>query len=161
MRVLKSLILASIMTVVFAMPAMAQEVTDPNTVIKEEVLVNELTAHHATVEKQLDYFKSTQVIPAVCDAHVATVRTQLKNYERGRADNYLKYLDYVIYNLNETVRIKKEIVTNYTWLSQYNPQFATMIPAAQADVDKAELWVTVYKNYKSAVAQDFDTRYPR
>ena len=66
--------------------------------IKEEVLVNELTAHHATVEKQLDYFKSTQVIPAVCDAHVATVRTQLKNYERGRADNYLKYLDYVIYN---------------------------------------------------------------
>lgn len=161
MKAPKTLLMATIVTVAFAIPVMAQEVTDPNTVIKEEALVNELSAHHATVEKQLDYFKSTQVIPAVCDAHVATVRTQLKNYERDRADNYLKYLDYVIYNLNETTRIKKEIVTNYQWLSQYNPQFATMIPAAQADVDKAQLWVEVYKNYKSAVAQDFDVRYPR
>ena len=161
MKALKTLLMATIVTVAFAIPVMAQEVTDPNSVIKEEALVNELAAHHAVVEQQLDWFKSTQVIPAVCDAHVATVRTQLKNYERGRADNYLKYLDYVIYNLNETTRIKKEIVTNYQWLSQYNPQFATMIPAAQADVDKAQLWVDVYKNYKTAVTQDFETRYPR
>lgn len=161
MKVLKTLLLIVCLLVFLTIPVYAQETTNPTSVIKADTLIAELSAHHATVEQQLEGFKKTQVIPAVCDAHVKVVETQLKNYERERADNYLKYLDGVIYNLNETVRIKKEIVTNYTWLSQYNPQFGAMVPAAQADLAQAQAWVDAYKAYKTAVAQDFNTRYPR
>ena len=156
---LKMILVASVLTLLFSVPVMAQEVTDPNSVIKADTLVAELSAHRADVEKQLDYFKSTQVIPAVCDAHVQVVEQQLASYEKDRANNYLLYLDRVIYNLNETVRIKKEIVTNYTWLSQYNPYYATLIPAAQQDVVKAEAWVEYYKLYKTQVQAEFAVLY--
>lgn len=159
-RIIKVILASVVLSVLLVFPAFAQEVTDPTTVIKSETLVNELSAHHATVEKQLDYFKSTQVIPATRDAHVAVVEAQLKAYEKDRANNYLLYLDRVIYNLDEVVRIKKEIVTNYTWLSQYNPYYATLIPTAQADVEKAQAWVDAYKAYKDVTAQDFAVRYP-
>lgn len=158
-RLLKVFVIAAFIMVLFAFPVMAQEVTDPNSVIKADTLIAELTAHHAVVEAQLEWFKATQVIPATRDAHVAVVEAQLAAYEKDRANNYLLYLDRVIYNLNETVRIKKEIVTNYQWLSQYNPYFATLIPAAEQDVIKAQVWVEYYKQYRAAVAEDFAVRY--
>lgn len=155
MKTLKTLCIATVLTMMMAFPVMAQEVTDPTTVIKADTLIAELANHRADVEKQLEYFVSTQIDKDVAQAHVDVVEAQLKAYEKSRADNYLRYLDGVIYNLNETVRIKKEIVTNYTWLSQYNPYFATLIPQAQEDVIKAETWVKYYKEYKKAVEQEF------
>ena len=130
---IKVFMLTAIMTVLLAIPVFAQEVTNPNEVIKEET------------------FNAGEDILA----------KEFHNSQVWRSDNYLKYLDGVIYNLNEVVRIKQEIVTNYKWLSQYNPYYTTLIPAAEKDLAEAQAWVDYYKAYKIQVENDFKVKYPR
>lgn len=128
---LKILFVAMLMMVLMAVPAFAQEVTDPEKVIKEETFV-------AGEDRLANEFHNSQI---------------------WRSDNYVKYLDGVIYNLNETVRIKKEVVDNYTYLSQFNPAFRNKIPQAQADYDKAVAWVDYYKAYKAQVQADLKAKF--
>ncbi len=123
--------LSVLFAIIFTVPAMAQEVTDPTKVIMEETFV----------------------------AGEDALAQEFHNSEVWRSNNYLNYLDGVVYNLNETVRIKQEVVTNYTWLSQYNPQFAGMIPQAEKDLAEAQAWVNAYKAYKIAVQADLKARY--
>lgn len=130
-RLIKTLLVCGILTIIMAVPAMAQEVTDPEKVIKEETFV-----------AGEDYL--------VQDFH---------KMEVWRCENYVKYLDGVIYNLNETVRIKQEIVDNYKWLSQYNPYYATLVPAAEKDLAEAKAWVDYYIAYKQAAQADLKARY--
>ena len=131
MKMLKTLVVATLMMVIFCVPVMAQEVTDPNKVIKEETFT----------------------------AGEDALAQEFHNSEVWRSNNYIKYLDGVIYNLNETARIKKEIVDNYKWLSQYNPYFETLIPQAQADYEQALAWVEYYKAYKVNAQADLKARY--
>lgn len=130
-KAIKTLFIGTILTILFALPVMAQEVTDPEKVIKEETFV-----------AGEDYL--------VQDFH---------KMEVWRCENYVKYLDGVIYNLNETVRIKQEIVDNYKWLSQYNPYYATLVPAAEKDLAEAKAWVDYYIAYKQAAQADLKARY--
>ena len=95
-RKIRIIAVSIVLTMVMALPVMAQEVTDPTKVIKEETFV--------TGEDKL--------------------ANEFHNSEVWRSENYVKYLDGVVYNLNETVRIKKEVVTNYEYLSKYNPYYA-------------------------------------
>ena len=131
MKAIKTLIITSILIGVFAMPVMAQEVTDPNKVIKEETFV----------------------------AGEDALANEFHNSEVWRSENYIKYLDGVIYNLNETVRIKQEIVNNYKYLSQFNPYYATLIPQAEQDLAQAKAWVDYYKAYKVNAQADLKARY--
>lgn len=131
MKTIKALLLTLTITVLMAVPVFAQEVTDPKTVIKEETF-------NAAEELLIEDFNKMEV---------------------WRCENYVKYLDGVIYNLNETVRIKKEIVDNYTYLSQFNPAFRDKIPQAQKDYEEAVAWVDAYKEYRKAVQADLKTRY--
>lgn len=128
---IKTLIAALVLIVVFAVPVMAQEVTDPTKVYKEDAF-------------NIDEGKLIE------DFH---------NGEVWRCNNYLEYLDGVIYNLNEVVRIKQEVVTNYKYLSQYNPYYTTLIPAAERDLAQAKAWVNAYKDYRKAVQADLKVRY--
>ena len=130
-KAIRTLVVAVILTVGFCLPVFAQEVTDPTKVIKEETFV----------------------------AGEDALAQEFHNSEVWRSENYVKYLDGVIYNLNETARIKKEIVDNYKWLSQVNPYYATLIPQAEADYNKAVAWVEYYKAYKVAVQADLKARY--
>ena len=130
-RAIKLLLISSVLTVLFAIPAFAQEVTDPTKVIMEETFV----------------------------AGEDALAQEFHNSEVWRSNNYLNYLDGVVYNLNETARIKQEIVTNYKWLSQYNPYYATLIPAAEKDLAEAQAWVEAYKTYRIAVQNDLKIRY--
>ena len=130
-RAVKLLLTVSVLTLLFAIPTFAQEVTDPTKVIMEETFV----------------------------AGEDALAQEFHNSEVWRSENYVKYLDGVIFNLNETVRIKKEIVTNYLWLSQFNPYYATLIPAAEKDLADAQAWVEAYKAYKIAVQADLKVRY--
>lgn len=120
-----------ILIVMCGLPVFAQEVTDPNKVIKEETF----TAGEDLLVK---------------DFH---------NMEVWRCENYIKYLDGVIFNLNETVRIKQEVVTNYKWLAQYNAYYSTLIPAAERDLAQAKAWVAYYEQYKKACQADLKSRY--
>ena len=131
-RIMALLTIIAVLTLVLAMPVMAQEVTDPNNVIKEETFNAEMEDHER----------------------------ELRHMEVYRAGIYLSYLDGVIYNLNETVRVKQEVVNNYKWLSQYNSYYATLIPQAQKDLAEAQAWVDYYKLYKNKVQADFAVRYP-
>ena len=131
MKMLKTLVVATLMMVIFCVPVMAQEVTDPNKVIKEETFT----------------------------AGEDALAREFHNSEVWRSDNYIKFLDGVIYNLNETVRIKQEIVTNYKWLAQYNPYYATLIPQAERDLAQAKAWVEYYKAYKVQAQADLKAKY--
>ena len=84
---------------------------------------------------------------------------EFHNSEVWRSENYVKYLDGVIFNLEEVVRIKQEVVTNYKYLSQYNPYYSTLVPAAERDLAQAKAWVQAYKEYKKAVQADLKVRY--
>ena len=123
--------LSILFAIIFTVPAMAQEVTDPTKVIMEETFV----------------------------AGEDALAQEFHNSEVWRCENYVKYLDGVIYNLNKTVRIKKEIVDNYKWLSQFNPYYATLIPTAEKDLVDAQAWVDAYKLYKPAVQADLKVKY--
>lgn len=131
MKTAKVLLVTMALTIIMAIPVFAQEVTDPKKVYKEE-------AFNIDEQKLIDDFHNGEV---------------------WRCDNYVEYLDGVIFNLNETARIKKEIVTNYTYLSQFNPAFRDKIPQAQADYDEAVAWVNAYKEYRKAVQADLKVRY--
>jgi len=132
-KVLVTLLTTAIIMTVFAMPVFAQEVTDPTKVYKE-------------------------------DAFDADENILINDFNKGevwRCNNYVSYLDGVIYNLNETVRIKQEVVNNYKYLSQFNPYFQTLLPKAEKDLAEARAWVEYYKMYKNKVQADFAVKYPR
>ena len=131
MKKLMAIVLSIMVLTMFTVPVFAQEVTDPNKVIKEEVFV----------------------------AGEDALANEFHNSEIWRSENYVKYLDGVIYNLNETVRIKQEIVTNYTELAKVNPYYSTLIPQAERDLAQAKAWVEAYKQYKTAVQADLKVRY--
>lgn len=128
---LKLLFMVTVLTVLLAIPTFAQEVTDPEKVIKEETFT----------------------------AGEDALAREFHNSEVWRSENYVKYLDGVIYNLNETVRIKQEIVTNYTELAKVNPYFATLIPQAERDLAQAKAWVEYYKVYKVQTQADLKAKY--
>lgn len=131
MKAIKVTLLTAILTMVFCLPVMAQEVTDPTKVYKED-------AFNIDEQKLIDDFHKGEV---------------------WRCENYVEYLDGVIFNLNETARIKKEIVTNYTELAKVNPYFKTLLPNAIKDYTEAVAWVDAYKAYRNAVAADLKVRY--
>ena len=127
----KVAIVSAILTMVFCLPVMAQEITDPTKVYTED-------AFNIDEQKLIDDFHKGEV---------------------WRCENYVEYLDGVIFNLNETARIKKEIVTNYTELAKVNPYFQTLLPNAIKDYGEAVAWVDAYKAYRQAVQADLKIRY--
>ena len=131
MKTLKTLLIATILVGIFAMPVMAQEITDPTKVYKEE-------SFNIDEQKLIDDFHKGEV---------------------WRCNNYCAYLDGVIFNLQETARVKKEIVTNFTELAKVNPYFQTLLPKAIKDYEDAVAWVDAYKAYRKAVSADLKIRY--
>ena len=131
MKKFMAVVLSIVVLTTLTVPVFAQEVTDPNKVIKEEVFV----------------------------ANEDNLANEFHNSEIWRSENYVKYLDGVIYNLNEVVRIKQEIVTNYKELAKVNPYYSTLIPQAERDLAQAKAWVEAYKQYKTAVQADLKVRY--
>ena len=130
-KLVKITLIASALTILMCIPAFAQEVTDPEKVIKEETFV----------------------------AGEDALANEFHNSEIWRSNNYISYLDGVIYNLTETVRIKQEVVTNYKWLAQYNSYYATLVPAAERDLAQAKAWVAYYQQYKKDAQADLKARY--
>ena len=130
-KAIRLISLTMALMVLMCIPVLAQEVTDPTKVIKEETFV----------------------------AGEDALANEFHNSEVWRSENYVKYLDGVIFNLEEVVRIKQEVVTNYKYLSQYNPYYSTLVPAAERDLAQAKAWGQAYKEYRKAVQADLKVRY--
>lgn len=125
------ILVALVLSMIMAVPVMAQEITTPEQVIKAETF-------NAGEEK---------------------LQREFHNSEVWRAGTYLEYLDGVVYNLEEVARIKKEVVTNYTELAKVNPMYAQYIPSAVKDYQTALNNVEYYKLYKKVTTADFHVRY--
>ena len=131
-RISKLIISVLALSVVVATPVFAGAPTT-------EQMMNELDAHAATVQTQLDTLEKAMVPAGMpgFNAHESVVQGQVKNYSKAEADNYINYLKQVVVNKLETERIKKEVVDNYTNLSKVSPGFADKIPAAYAEYQAA------------------------
>lgn len=119
-KIIKTLVATTLITIMAVVPVMAQEVTDPTKVYTVKAF----------------------------DADENILINDFHKGEVWRCENYIEYLDGVIYNLNETVRIKQEVVTNYKELAKVNPYYNTLIPGAERDLAQAKAWVDAYKAYR-------------
>ncbi len=136
-KLVKALVLTSVITVFCAVPAMAQEVTDPKTVISEAQFEKMLADHQQVVATQLNAVTASMADKNAAAQHAAVVASNLQRYNKAEADNYINYLNKVVINLKETERIKKEVVDNYANLSKVNPTYAAMIPQAMNEYNLA------------------------
>lgn len=160
-RFFKTMILSMAISTITVLPCFAQELTKVSPDVTEEQFLAENDTHNKAVASQLNAFVATQVDPVIAQNHVNVVVNQLKNYNRASADNYINYRKQRVIGFKETERIKKEIVDNYVWLSQYNPYFMTLIPNAVADYDEA---VKIRESEEIAVVKitnDFNVLFPR
>lgn len=159
-RITKLLVISAALTVFFAFPVMAQEITDPKNVISEAQFQKALMEHQQTVATQLNAVASSMADKNAASRHIAVVTNQLQKYNRAEADNYINYLNKVVINLKETERIKKEVVDNYTNLSKVNPTYAAMIPQAMVDYNAAvAARAQAEANVAKAIA-DFKVMFP-
>ncbi len=159
-KITRMLVITAVLTVFCTIPVMAQEVTDPKTVITEAQFQKALMEHQQVVARQLTAVTSSMADKNAAAQHIAAVNSQLQRYNKDEANNYINYLNKVVINLKETERIKKEVVDNYTNLSKVNPTYAAMLPQAMADYNTAvAARIQAEANVAKAVA-DFKVMFP-
>ncbi len=160
-RFWKLFLLTSILTMMLGVTCFAQELTKVNPDVTEDQFIAAVTAHTNTVVAQAKAVTDPMIDRAAASRHLEVVANQLKNSNRIAADNYINYRKQRVVGLKETERIKLEVVNNYKYLSQFNPYFASLIPAAEADYNAA---VAVRVAEEAAVEKciaDFAVLYPR
>lgn len=160
-KITKLFIVTAALTLFCTVPAMAQEVTDPRTIMTEQQLIKQLTDHQNTVQTQVNALTATMADKNAAAQQAATVAGQIRQYNRNEADNYLNYLNKAIINLKETERIKKEVVDNYTALSKVNAQYAALLPGAINDYNAAVAARVQWEANLAKATQDFAVMYPR
>ena len=160
-KITKLLVVTAALTMICAVPAMAQEVTDPKTIMTEAQFVKTISDHQAIVMNQVNAVTSSMADKNAAARQAATATGNLAKYNRAEADNYLNYLNKAIINLKETERIKKEVVDNYTNLAKVNPTYAAMLPQATADYNAAVAARMQWEANLAKATQDFAAMYPR
>lgn len=160
-KITKLLVVTAAVTLFCAVPAMAQEVTDPKTILTEQQFMKQIADHQAVVQSQVNAVTSSMADKNAAARQAAVAANDLKKYNRAEADNYLNYLNKAIINLKETERIKKEVVDNYSNLAKVNPTYAAMLPQAMADYNAAVAARQLWQANLAKATQDFAAAYPR
>lgn len=135
-KLTKLITATAVATLAFAMPVLANP-SLPLSSTDVNQLVQQIDGHAIKTMVDAGYSMSTQVNPATVVNHIDKVADQVAKLDKEAAQNHLFYLQKCIENAKENVRIKQEIVTNYTNLAKVNPQFADMLPAANAELVNA------------------------
>ena len=136
MRKISRILITSIIISVFAaIPALAAE---PNPTISQiEAYKLQNTAQlNAEVN---DLIKKAHGNPngPQWSNHQAQVQANIAKYYLAADQNYVNYLQQIVVNKQETERVKLEVVNNYKSLANVNPEFAALLPAAEADYQAA------------------------
>ena len=160
-KITKLLVISAALTVICAVPAMAQEVTDPKTILTEQQFVKQIADHQAVVQTQVNALTASMADKNAATRQAAVAANDLKKYNRSEADNYLNYLSKAIVNLKETERIKKEVVDNYTVLAKTNAQYGPLLQAATQDYNAAVAARMQWEANLAKATQDFAVMYPR
>ncbi len=156
----KILVITAALTVFCTIPVMADEVTDPASVITEAQFSKTLADHQQAVATQLNAVTSSMADKKAASQHAATVMNQPQRYNKAEAENYVDYLNKVVINLKETERIKKEVVDNYTNLSKVNPTYAAMVPQAMVEYNAAVAARMQAEANAAQAAADFKAMFP-
>ena len=160
-KITKLFVVTAALTLLCAVPAMAQEVTDPKTIVTEQQFMKQIADHQAVVQTQVNSVVNSMADKNAAARQAATAANDLKKYNRAEADNYLTYLNKAIINLKETERIKKEVVDNYTNLAKVNPTYAAMLPQAVNDYNAAVAARQMWEANLAKATADFAAAYPR
>lgn len=160
-KITKLFVVTAALTLLCAVPAMAQEVTDPKTIMTEQQFMKQIADHQAVVQTQVNSVVNSMADKNAAARQAATAANDLKKYNRAEADNYLTYLNKAIVNLKETERIKKEVVDNYTNLAKVNPTYAAMLPQAVNDYNAAVAARQMWEANLAKATADFSAAYPR
>lgn len=160
-KITKLFVVTAALTLLCAVPAMAQEVTDPRTIVTEQQFMKQIADHQAVVQTQVNSVVNSMADKNAAARQAATAANDLKKYNRAEADNYLTYLSRAIVNLKETERIKKEVVDNYTNLAKVNPTYAAMLPQAVNDYNAAVAARQMWEANLAKATADFAAAYPR
>ncbi len=160
-KITKLFVVTAALTLLCAVPAMAQEVTDPKTIVTEQQFMKQIADHQAVVQTQVNSVVNSMADKNAAARQAATAANDLKKYNRAEADNYLTYLNKAIVNLKETERIKKEVVDNYTNLAKVNPTYAAMLPQAVNDYNAAVAARQMWEANLAKATADFAAAYPR
>ena len=160
-KITKLFVVTAALTLLCAVPAMAQEVTDPKTIVTEQQFMKQIADHQAVVQTQVNSVVNSMADKNAAARQAAIAANDLKKYNRAEADNYLTYLNKAIVNLKETERIKKEVVDNYTNLAKVNPTYAAMLPQAVNDYNAAVAARQMWEANLAKATQDFAAAYPR
>ncbi|MBR2275734.1 MAG: hypothetical protein IJ873_06710 [Lachnospiraceae bacterium] len=142
-KILKLLAVSALFTLIFAMPVMADDLDDTKAYLdaKLQGWVDRGKTYSPFMSDQLDKEKAyldAKLQGYVDAAHAARQAqadlfcTQKVNSIVADAQNYALYLQKLTGNKAETTRIKKEIVDNYTYLSQFNPEYVAKMAEAEA-----------------------------
>lgn len=160
-KITKLFVVTAALTLLCAVPAMAQEVTDPRTIVTEQQFMKQIADHQAVVQTQVNSVVNSMADKNAAARQAAIAANDLKKYNRAEADNYLTYLNKAIVNLKETERIKKEVVDNYTNLAKVNPTYAAMLPQAVNDYNAAVAARQMWEANLAKATADFAATYPR
>ncbi len=160
-KITKLFVVTAALTLLCAVPAMAQEVTDPKTIVTEQQFMKQIADHQAVVQTQVNSVVNSMADKNAAARQAAIAANDLKKYNRAEADNYLTYLNKAIVNLKETERIKKEVVDNYTNLAKVNPTYAAMLPQAVNDYNAAVAARQMWEANLAKATADFAAAYPR
>lgn len=160
-KITKLFVVTAALTLLCAVPAMAQEVTDPRTIVTEQQFMKQIADHQAVVQTQVNSVVNSMADKNAAARQAAIAANDLKKYNRAEADNYLTYLNKAIINLKETERIKKEVVDNYTNLAKVNPTYAAMLPQAVNDYNAAVAARQMWEANLAKATADFAAAYPR
>ena len=160
-KITKLFVVTAALTLLCAVPAMAQEVTDPKTIVTEQQFMKQIADHQAVVQTQVNSVVNSMADKNAAARQAAIAANDLQKYNRAEADNYLTYLKKAIVNLKETERIKKEVVDNYTNLAKVNPTYAAMLPQAVNDYNAAVAARQLWEANLAKATQDFAAAYPR
>ncbi|MCR5407040.1 MAG: hypothetical protein K6E88_09685 [Lachnospiraceae bacterium] len=160
-KITKLFVVTAALTLLCAVPAMAQEVTDPKTIVTEQQFMKQIADHQAVVQTQVNSVVNSMADKNAAARQAAIAANDLKKYNRAEADNYLTYLNKAIVNLKETERIKKEVVDNYTNLAKVNPTYAAMLPQAVNDYNAAVAARQMWEANLAKATADFSAAYPR
>ncbi len=135
-KITKILVVSALLTVLFAMPVMAREVSfaSDNT----DYLITLLNNNTAKLNNELAAFAKVQTGPnkdAVIAAQTALVNAKIVAVNKECAENHIKFLKERVYNKTVLQGTRLQQLNNFKALAQVSPTWNDEVAAAQKEYD--------------------------
>ena len=135
-KITKLLVVSAILTMIFAMPVMAKEVSfsSENT----DYLITLLNANTAKLNGDLANFIKVQCGPgseAIIANQTALVNSKIAAVNKECAENHIAFLNAKIYNLKQLEATRLQQLNYFKGLLTVSPTWAPQVASAQKEYD--------------------------